>query len=77
VPSCHRIVELLADYLEGRLSPDTRADLDRHLQGCPSCVTQLKTYQSTVSLLRSLDDCDLPPELRCTLSAFLDRQSRN
>ena len=39
-------------------------ELERHLARCPRCVTQLNTYESTVSLLRSIRDDDLPPELR-------------
>ena len=53
---CSKIVDLLVDYLEGRLSLDTRDELDRHLSGCPNCVSQLRTYRTTVSLLRKLRD---------------------
>jgi hypothetical protein len=37
----------------------------------------VQTYRSTVSLLRSLGDDDLPSELRSSLRAFLDRGSTN
>jgi hypothetical protein len=40
-------------------------------------VAQLKTYESTVSLLRSVTEEDLPPELRLTLKSFLERHCRN
>ena len=40
-------------------------------------MAQLKTYQSTVSLLRSIREEDLPEELRCTLKAFIDRNCQN
>ena len=65
------------DYLEGRLSPDVHAQLERHLTGCSSCVTHVRTYRSTLSLLQSLTEDDLPPELRVTLRAFIDRGARN
>ncbi len=70
---CSRVVSLLADFLEERLPPSTHLELTRHLNDCHSCHTQLQTYRSTVSLLRSLREEDLPTELRLTLSAFLDR----
>ncbi len=75
--SCSRILDLLLDYLEGRLAPDVRAELDRHVARCASCVAYLRTYRSTVSLLESLREEDLPPELRTTLKAFLDERSTN
>ena len=69
---CSKIVDLLVDYLEGRLSSDIRHELDRHLSGCPSCVTQLRTYRTTVSMLRKLQDQDLSPELRSSVETFLE-----
>ena len=74
---CTDLVGLLADYVEHHLPPEVHADLDRHLSRCPRCVAQLKTYEKTLSLLRSIKDEDLPPELRCTLHAFLHRNCGN
>ena len=74
---CGSVVTLLADYLERQLQPDIRAELEAHLQKCPRCVAQLRTYQSTVSLLRSLREDELPPELRLTLKSFLDAKCPN
>ena len=74
---CENIVRLLVEFLERQLPPEVHADLERHLARCPQCLAQLKTYQSTVSLLRSLREQDLPPELRWTLKSFLDRNCRN
>jgi anti-sigma factor RsiW len=70
-------VSLLADFVEHNLPPEVHAQLEQHLAKCPRCVTQLKTYQSTVSLLRSIREDDLPSELRCTLKAFVDRNCQN
>jgi anti-sigma factor RsiW len=74
---CYDLVRLLADYLEGQLPPDTHARLERHLAGCARCEAQLRSYQSTVSLLRSLRDEELPPDLRLTLKAFIDAKCHN
>lgn len=77
VRSCKDLVRLLADFVDHQLPPDVHASLERHLSACPRCVAQLKTYESTVCLLRTIKDDDLPPELRCTLKAFLDTNCRN
>jgi anti-sigma factor RsiW len=74
---CENLVRLLADFLERQLPPDVHADLERHLARCPRCVAQLKTYESTVSLLRTIREEDLPEELRWTLKAFVNRTCRN
>ena len=69
---CSKLVDLLVDYVEGKLPPSTQKDLDRHLDGCDSCVRHLQTYRTTVSLLRGLCDEDLPAELRDSVAAFLN-----
>jgi anti-sigma factor RsiW len=74
---CTDLVGLLADFVEHHLPPAIHAELERHLTKCPRCIAQLKTYQSTVSLLHSIREEDLPPELRCTLKAFLERDCQN
>ena len=74
---CGSVVKLLADYLERQLPPHLRAELEAHLRKCPTCVCQLRTYESTVSMLRSLRDEELPPELRLTLKSFIDAKCHN
>jgi anti-sigma factor (TIGR02949 family) len=74
---CSSVVKLLADYLERQLRPDLRSELEAHLARCPRCVAQLHTYESTVALLRSLCDDDLPPDLRLTVRSFLDAKCQN
>jgi anti-sigma factor RsiW len=76
-PGCCNVVRFLADYLEKHLKPETRQELESHLARCPRCVAQLRTYESTFTLLRSLKDDDLPPDLRLTVRSFLDTRCRN
>ena len=70
-------MRLLVEFLEHQLPPEIHVELERHLARCSRCLTQLKTYQSTLSLLRTLKEEDLPPELRWTLKSFLDRNCGN
>ena len=74
---CADLVSLLADYVEHQLPAEIHQELERHLAECPRCVAQLKTYESTLSLLRSIRDEDLPKELRCKLKAFIDKRCCN
>lgn len=77
MPSCSRIVDLLSDYLEGRLPADVKADLERHVSDCSECTTFVGTFRSTLSLLQSLRDEDLPEDLRVRLKAFLDDRCKS
>ncbi len=75
--TCPDIVRLLADFIEGQLPPDEHAALEAHLSACSRCLAQLKTYRSTVSMLRTIREEELPEELRWTLRAFVDRRCNN
>jgi RNA polymerase sigma-70 factor, ECF subfamily len=74
---CSHIVSLLSDYLDGRLPPDVCSDLEQHLGGCTECAAFVESFRSTVTLLQSLTDADLPEELRVRLKAFLDDRSHS
>lgn len=75
--NCSDLVGLLADFVEHHLPDGVHDELERHIAKCPRCVAQLKTYQSTLSLLRSIRDEDLPPELRCNLKSFVEKNCNN
>jgi anti-sigma factor (TIGR02949 family) len=69
---CPRLVSLLSDYIDGRLPADVRTNLEQHLSGCSECTEFVGSFRSTVALLQSLNEDDLPAELRVRLKAFLD-----
>ena len=77
MPSCSRLVALLTEYLDGRLPDTLRSELEQHLAACPECVAFVRTFRSTLSLVRSLSEQDLPAELRLRLRAFLDEHNRS
>lgn len=49
-PTCQQVIEFLMQYLEGELSHKDRAEFDKHLGLCPSCVNYLESYRSTIML---------------------------
>lgn len=77
MPACPRLASLLSDYIEGRLPDNVRTELERHLEGCTECTAFVGTFKSTVSLLQSLNEDDLPEELRLRLKAFLDDRCKS
>ena len=62
--SCHELVELVTDYLEGALAPDVRARMDEHLAACEGCATYLAQMRETIRVLGALREDDLDPALR-------------
>jgi anti-sigma factor RsiW len=62
---CRELIDFLAAYLGGELAPETRADFDRHLSRCPSCVDYLASYREAVRLAKRAcePDAELPAEV--------------
>ena len=68
------IMDFLSDYLDGTVTPDVVADLERHLQDCKPCLAYLKTYKKTRELTGRAGRVEMPPEMRARLRAFLQEQ---
>jgi len=65
------IVDLLADYLDGGLPPDTARALETHLEGCSPCIGFVNTYRGTIDAAKKLRDATIPPELKQRLLSVL------
>jgi anti-sigma factor RsiW len=64
--TCREFAEFIADYLSGELSPETRAQFERHLDVCPNCVAYLSNYRDTIALGRRAfadEDARLPDDV--------------
>lgn len=69
--TCQEQVELLADYLDGTLHPETASALERHLEDCPSCLNFITTYKATNAWVREITCEEMPEELKTRLASFL------
>ncbi len=57
---CIELVELVTDYLEGRLTPTDVARFDAHVAGCDGCSTYVEQIRATVAAVGTLTEGDLP-----------------
>ena len=72
--SCQEVVEVVTDYLEGRLSPEEVAIFEAHLAICDGCQWYVDQMRITVDTVGRIEDADVPDELRSTvLAAFRHR----
>jgi anti-sigma factor RsiW len=64
VITCRELINFIMAYLDGELPEPARADFERHLAVCPSCVAYLESYKATIRLgkaaLRPTEDDSLP-----------------
>jgi anti-sigma factor RsiW len=73
--SCQEVVEVITDYLEGRLSPEQVAIFEAHLELCDGCRWYLEQMRIAIAAVGRIEDDAVPAELRDTvLAAFRARR---
>ena len=70
---CSDTERLLFDYVQGDLSPEISAKLDKHLRRCAPCMQYLETYRRTIKATRDhgLPEIEMPLELHHRLKEFI------
>jgi anti-sigma factor RsiW len=72
--TCRDVIELLADYLEQSLSPETLEGIEGHLDQCAACVAYVHTYKKTRELTGEVTRVAMPEDMRARVRrSLLDR----
>jgi anti-sigma factor RsiW len=71
--SCQEIVELVTDYLEGKLDPQMTAEVEAHLELCDGCDTYVEQMRATIRTLGTVHVATLSESAQAELvRAFRD-----
>jgi anti-sigma factor RsiW len=70
---CREAVDLLLDYVEGRLPAEDQKALDEHFGECPPCLEFLRSYRETPRIVRESTAmlASVPEAVRQRLRSFL------
>jgi anti-sigma factor RsiW len=71
---CQDVVEVITDYLEGKLPAEDVASFEAHLAICDGCQWYLEQMRITIAAVGRIEDEDVPAELRDTLLAAFRRR---
>ncbi len=75
-PSCPDVVSLLSKHLEGEISPEVCAEMERHVASCPGCKGACDSLRQTLTMCKRLPAPEVPEkakaEVRAAISRFLD-----
>jgi anti-sigma factor RsiW len=73
---CRQFVELVTDYLEGRLAAARVEQIDAHIADCHGCTTYLEQMRFTLRALGRIPEETISEAARQTLMhAFGERHS--
>lgn len=73
VLDCKHVWNHISDYIDGTLSPETRADVERHLAGCEICSAVLDSTRNVIILMADDRVFELPVDYSKRLHARLDQ----
>ncbi len=75
--TCRELVELVTDYLEGRLPDATQAQIAEHLTACDGCTVYIEQMRLTLTALGRIPEETVTPAAREELIAiFREAHSR-
>ncbi len=61
---CERLLHSLGEYVDGELSEDLCAEIERHLLECHNCQVVVNTLRKTIELYHEEKEQEtLPPEV--------------
>lgn len=71
--NCTQADDLLSEFIDGELAPDTSRDLTAHLGMCDACAAAHRQMLRTVRFVRSNADVDIVPGTTGALYALFTR----
>ena len=76
--TCHEVVELVTDYLEGTLEDEDRRRVEEHLAICDGCTRYVEQMRETIRLTGRLTEEQIPEEQKqALLEAFRNWAGRS
>jgi len=60
--TCREMVELVTDYLEGRLDETSRARFDEHVAECAACTLYIEQMRQTITAVGHIPLESVSPE---------------
>ena len=69
--TCRALIDVLDEYLDGRLEPGQVTALEHHLAECEACRAYLATYRKTRALGARAARVEMPDEMKARLRLLL------
>lgn len=75
--TCKQFLQELNDYLDETLDPQTRAELQKHVNECPNCWVVCDTTQKTLKVFKGMDPKPIPEDIHDRLWAALEKKMQD
>ena len=72
--TCKHFLQELNDFLDEKLDPTLRSELERHVNECPNCWVLCNTTEKTLKVFKGMEPQQVPPEIHARLIEALERK---
>ena len=70
---CKQAESRLVPYLDGKLSPRQREEMELHLRGCSSCTVRVKGFSEVFGLLNAWEEIEPSPSFDARLAQYIEQ----
>lgn len=74
--TCKRFLQEMNDFLDEKLDPEVRTELQKHLNECPNCWVVCDTTKKTIKIFKGMQAQLIPASIQTRLSEYLARHCR-
>lgn len=74
--TCKQFLQELNDFLDETLDPNTRAELQRHVNECPNCWVICNTTEKTLKVFKGMEPHAVPKDIEARLMAALEKKCK-
>ncbi len=72
--TCKHFLQELNDFLDEKLDPNLRSELERHVNECPNCWVLCNTTEKTLKVFKGMEPQQVPPAIQTRLLEALERK---
>jgi anti-sigma factor RsiW len=72
--TCKQFLQELNDYLEDVLDPESREELNKHVNECPNCWVVCDTTRRTLRVYKGVEAQPLPREVQSRLMEAIEKK---
>lgn len=72
--TCKHFLQELNDFLDEKLDPNLRSELERHVSECPNCWVLCNTTEKTLKVFKGMEAQQVPPAIQARLLEALERK---
>ena len=74
--TCKDFLKELTDFLDETTDPETRRQLQEHINECPNCWVVLDTTKKTLQVYKGFEPKPLPEDVRSRLMDAIQRRMK-